>query len=55
MSREMYRLLLFIFAGISALSAIVDISPSCAIQHQNIVIDCLDDKDATIRFKVRLK
>ena len=37
--------------GINALASIVQVQPSAANDHQNVVIDCLEDKDETLRRK----
>eukprot|EP01065_Artemidia_motanka_P047938 TRINITY_DN7608_c0_g4_i1.p1 TRINITY_DN7608_c0_g4~~TRINITY_DN7608_c0_g4_i1.p1 ORF type:complete len:1023 (+),score=422.67 TRINITY_DN7608_c0_g4_i1:112-3069(+) len=39
------------YLGITALSRIVLINPAYAVEHQHIVIDCLEDHDETIRRK----
>ena len=37
------------FCGISALAAVVRVSPKYAAEHQMVVIDCLEDPDETLR------
>mmetsp|Transcript_20610 Transcript_20610/g.48958 ORF Transcript_20610/g.48958 Transcript_20610/m.48958 type:complete len:814 (+) Transcript_20610:300-2741(+) len=37
--------------GIDALSAIVQVNPEFAAQHQMVVIDCLEDPDETLKWK----
>eukprot|EP01084_Bolivina_argentea_P070780 128709_1 len=39
------------YLGINALASIVQINPNAANEHQMIVIDCLEDKDETLRRK----
>ena len=39
------------YLGINALASIVQINSSAANEHQMIVIDCLEDKDETLRRK----
>ena len=38
--------------GINALTAIVAVSPKFAMEHQLVVIECLDDPDETLKRKV---
>ena len=39
------------YLGINALASIVQVQPQAANEHQMVVIDCLEDKDETLRRK----
>lgn len=39
------------YLGINALASIVQINPKYAVEHQLVVIDCLEDKDETLKHK----
>ncbi|ETO21015.1 hypothetical protein RFI_16191 [Reticulomyxa filosa] len=39
------------YLGINALASIVQVNPNAAKEHQMVVIDCLEDKDETLRRK----
>ena len=39
------------YIGVTGLAAIVSIDPSYALNHQNVVVDCLDDPDESVKKK----